>query len=259
MLDRDRARADDDPGARPLLRRARAREEHAQHVHDVGRGDRGRDRHVGGRRLLARVRRHRRPDRRPRQRVPAGRRLRAARRDDDPAPRLLRLPDDLLHHHRRADLRRGRRADALRRVPDLRRAVVGARLRRARALGLRRRLADGGRHARLRRRHRRRDGVRLLGARGGARRRRAQGLRPPGAAAPQRRLRAARRRPAVVRLVRLQRRQRLQHRPEQRARVHQHAADAGLHARRVVRARPDPRPQGDRRSAPPRRSSSAAC
>ena len=31
----------------------------------------------------------------------------------------------------------------------------------------------------------------------------------------------------------------------ERARVHQHAADAGLHAGRLVRARPDPRPQGD--------------
>ena len=68
------------------------------------------------------------------------------------------------------------------------------------------------RHARLRRRRAGRDGLRLLGARGRARRRRAQGLRAPGAAAPQRRLRAARRRPAVVRLVRLQRRQRLRHR-----------------------------------------------
>ena len=49
----------------------------------------------------------------------------------------------------------------------------------------------------------------LLGAGGGARGGRAQGLRSPGAAAPQRRVRAARRRPAVVRLVRLQRRERL--------------------------------------------------
>ena len=54
---RDRARADDDARARALLRRARALEEHAQHVHDVRRRDRGRDRHVGARRLLARVRR----------------------------------------------------------------------------------------------------------------------------------------------------------------------------------------------------------
>ena len=64
-------------------------------------------------------------------------------------------------------------------------------------------------HARLRRRRPGRDGLRLLGPGGGAGRRRAQGLRPPGAAAPQRGLRPARRRPALVRLVRLQRRQRL--------------------------------------------------
>ncbi len=119
------------------------------------------------------------------------------------------LPGDLLHHHRGAGLRRGGRADALRRLPRLRRALVGARLRRARPLGLRRRLADGGRHARLRRRRPGRDGLRLLRPGGGARRRRPQGLRPPGAAPPQRRLRPARRRPALVRLVRLQRRQRL--------------------------------------------------
>ena len=68
-------------------------------------------------------------------------------------------------------------------------------------------LAVRARHARLRRRHPGRDGLRVLGAGGGAGRRRAQGLRAPGAAAAQRRLRAARRRPAVVRLVRLQRRQ----------------------------------------------------
>ena len=66
-----------------------------------------------------------------------------------------------------------------------------------------------GRDARLRRRRPGRDGLRLLGPGGGARRRRAQGLRPPGAPPPQRRLRPARRRPALVRLVRLQRRQRL--------------------------------------------------
>ena len=61
--------------------------------------------------------------------------------DDDPAPALLRLPGDLLHHHHGAGLGRGGRADALRRLPGLRGAVVGARLRGARPLGLRRRLA----------------------------------------------------------------------------------------------------------------------
>ena len=65
--------------------------------------------------------------------------------------------------------------------------------------------------------------------------------------------------PAVVRLVRLQRRQRVLDRQRGRARVRQHAADAGGDARRLVRARPRPRPAGRRRSARRRRSSSAAC
>ena len=104
----------------------------------------------------------------------------------------------------------------------------------------------GERHARLRRRRPGRDGLGLLGARGGAGRRRAQGLRPPGAAAAQRGLRAARRRPAVVRLVRLQRRQRLLDRQRQRARLHQHAARRPACALVVwFVARPDPRPSGD--------------
>ena len=74
-------------------------------------------------------------------RRPQRRHLRAARRDDDPAPALHGLPGDLLHHHRRAGLRRGGRADALRPVPDLRRALVDPRLLGARPLVLRRRLA----------------------------------------------------------------------------------------------------------------------
>ena len=234
--DRDGAGADDDPGAGPLLRRPGALEEHPQHLHDVRRRDRGRDGHLGPGRLLARLRRRRRADRRPRLRRPARRRLRPARRDDDPAPRLHGLPGDLLHHHRGPGLGRGGRADALRRLPRLRRALVGLRLRRARPLGLRRRLAAGERHARLRRRRAGRDGLGLLGPGGGAGRRRPQGLRPPGAAPPQRRLRPARRRPALVRLVRLQRRQRLLDRQPQRARLHQHPADAGLHPGRLVRA-----------------------
>ena len=244
---RDGAGADDDPGARPLLRRPGALEEHPQHLHDVRRRDR---------------RRRRSPGRRSATRSPStatahligglgnaflsGVDFAPARRDDDPRAGLLRLPGDLLHHHRRARLRRGGRADAVRRLPRLRGALVGARLRGARPLGLRRRLAAGGRHPRLRRRRPGRDGLRLLGPGGGAGRRRPQGLRAPGAAPPQRGLRPARRRPALVRLVRLQRRQRLLDRRRQRARLHQHAALPRLHAGRLVRPRPDPRPQGDR-------------
>ena len=155
-------------------------------------------------------------DRRARQLRAQRRRLRAARRRDDPAAAVHGLPGDLLHHHRRPDLRRRGRADAVRRLHGLRRALVGRRLRRARPLGLRRRLARRAGHARLRRRRPGRDGLRLLGARRGARGRRAQRLRPPGAPPPQRRLRAGRRRPALVRLVRLQRRQR-HRRPASRA------------------------------------------
>ena len=48
------------PGARALLRRPGALEEHPQHVHDVHRRDRRRDGHLGADRLLARLRRRRR-------------------------------------------------------------------------------------------------------------------------------------------------------------------------------------------------------
>ena len=81
-------------------------------------------------------------------------------RDGTTIPHLLffAFQAHLLHHHRGAGVRRGRGADAVRRVPGVRGAVVGARLRRARALGLRRRLADRGRDARLRRRRAGGDG-----------------------------------------------------------------------------------------------------
>ena len=94
----------------------RALEEHAQHVHDVRRRARGRDRHVGARRLLARLRRGRRPHRRPRPRVPAATST-FEPRDGTTIPHLLFMAFQatLLHHHRRARLGRGRRADALRR------------------------------------------------------------------------------------------------------------------------------------------------
>ena len=71
--------------------------------------------------------------------LPEGRHVRAARGLDDSPPAVLRLPGDLLHHHRGAGLGRRRGADALRGVHALRRPVVGAGLRRARPLGVRRR------------------------------------------------------------------------------------------------------------------------
>ena len=115
-------------------------------------------------------------------------------------------------------------------VPALQRLVVDPRLRRPRPLGLRRRLADGRRHPGLRRRGARRDGVGLLSGRRGDRGGCAQGLRAPGDPAPQRDVRAAGRGPAVVRVVRVQRRQRVLHRQRERAGLHQHAAHPGVHA-----------------------------
>ena len=252
------AGADDDPRPRPLLRRPRPQQEHAQHVHDERRGDRDRDRHVGTGGLLAGLRRQRRLRRRPAHGRPARRRLRAPARDPHPPAAVHGLRGDLLHHHHRAGLGRRGRADELRRPSWCSRPVVGARVPGARPLGLGRGLAGPARRARLRRRRARRDGLGLLGVRGRARRAGAQGLRAPGAAAPQRRLRAARGRAAVVRVVRLQRRQRLLGRPSERAGVRQHAAHAGLHAGRLVPARPRSATGASPRSARPRRSSSAA-
>src|SRR6476659_3299321 len=44
-------------------------------------------------------------------------------RADHPPPPLLRVPGDLLHHHRRTHLGRGGRAHAVRAVPRVRRAL----------------------------------------------------------------------------------------------------------------------------------------
>ena len=102
------------------------------------------------------------------------------------------------------------------------------------------------RHARLRRRRAGRDGLRLLGARGGARRRRAQGLRAPGAAAAQRGLRAARRR-ACCGSAGSASTAAAASRPATRAcsRSRTRCSRPACTLRRLVRARPDPRPQGD--------------
>ena len=77
--------------------------------------------------------------------------------------------------------------------------------------------------------------------------------RASGAPAAQRAVHAARRRPAVVRLVRLQRRQRAGAEPLGRARVHDDDAGAGGHAGRLDAARPDAQRQGRPPSAPRRR------
>ena len=162
---RDRARPADDAGAGVLLRRARPLEERAQHDDDERRLARLRRRRLGAPRLLARVRRGSAAARRAVERVPPRRRPRAA--GHDPAPPLHGLPGHLRDHHRRAHLRRDRRADALRAVPRVHHALDARRLRPGRALGLGRRLPRQARRARLRRRHRRprqRRGAALVAA-----------------------------------------------------------------------------------------------
>ena len=140
----DRARAADDARARALLRGARAREEHAQHVHDVRRRARGRDDHVGARRLLARVRRRQRHHRRART-TRSCTTSAFAPRAGTTIPQLLFMAFQATFCIVTTALVSGAVVERMRfgAVPRLRRAVVGARLRGARALGLRRRLAAG--------------------------------------------------------------------------------------------------------------------
>ena len=208
-----------------------------------------RDDHLGARRLLAGLRRRREDPRRPRPRVPDG--VGFEPRDGTTIPHLVFFAFQATFCIITTALVSGAVVERMRFGPFLVFAALWSVL----VYAVLAHWAFGGGwlmaagHARLRRRRARRDGLGLLGAGGGARRRRAQGLRPPGAAAAQRGLLPARRRAAVVRLVRLQRRQRLLDRQRQRARVHEHAADPGLHAVRLVRPRPRPRPpgHGDRR------------
>ena len=118
---------------------------------------------------------------------------------------VRRVPDDVRRDHPGADHRRHRRPSEVRLVRPLHRAVVAARLRARRQVGLQR-LAARSRRARLRRRrgdpHQRR-------CRGDRRRdgdRRPQGPRLRADAAAQPAVHDARNRDPVVRLVRLQRR-----------------------------------------------------
>ncbi len=130
-----------------------------------------------------------------------------ATRAGDPADRLRRLPDDVRRDHRRADHRGDRRPVPVRGLRRLHPAVEPAGLLTGRALGV---LADGlGVRA---------GGAGLRGRHGGARQRRGVGAgdghrpRPQARLARRRHARAqhatgdAGHRPAVVRLVRVQRR-----------------------------------------------------
>ena len=164
-----------------------------------------------------------------------------------PARALHVVPGHVRHHHGCADLRRDRRAHAVQRLHAVHHAVVDRRLCAGRALGLGRRLAGQPRRARFRRRHRRARERRRRGARRGARARPAQGLRAAGLPAAQRAVHAARRRAALVRVVRVQRRQRARREPVGRARVHHDVSGADGHARRLDAARHDAQPESHRR------------
>ena len=78
-----------------------------------------------------------------------------------------------------------------------------------------------------------------------ARARAAQGLRAPGDPAAQRPLHAARRRASLVRMVRVQRGERARGQRVRGARLHQHDAGAGGHARRLDPPRSRALLQGD--------------
>ena len=141
-----------------------------------------------------------------------------------------RLPGDVRHHHRRADQRRHRRPRAVRHLAGLLRPLGHPGLRPDRARGLGRRVPLRRRQDRrvavhpdrLRRWHRRAHQRRYGRLHARADRRQAEGLRQGPDEAAQPAVRDARRRPAVVRLVRLQRRLRVRRRRHRRPGVGQH-------------------------------------
>ena len=141
----------------------------------------------------------------------------------DRAVRPVRgVPADVRGHHAGAHHRRLRRAQAVQRLRPVHGPLVDPRLLAARPLGVvGRRLAVQARRPRLRRRHRRPHLVRRL------RPDRRPAHRPPrrqrrGHGAARRADDRPRRRPAVVRLVRLQRRLRCERRWPRRQRIHRH-------------------------------------
>ena len=217
----------DDAGARVLLRRARRPLEHADDHDPELRLDGDHDGALVARRLLALLQRRRGRDLRELPlRVPAARRrpldLRAVA---DPARRADRLPDDVRDHHAGADHRRVHEPRHVQGVPALPRRLAARRLLPVRAHALGRRPARALGRARLRRRHRRARERRLRRAGVGPLRREAEVRR----LAAQHPVHRARHRPALVRLVRLQRRQRAEGRRHHVARVPQHRS------RRLVR------------------------
>ena len=127
-----------------------------------------------------------------------------------------------------------------------------------RALGLGRRLAGRHGRARLRRRDRRARQRRRRGAGGGRLSSASAGLPQVGAAAAQRAVHAARRRAALVRMVRLQRRQRPGRQRHRRPRVRDHDARARPARWWSGRCSTDADAASPPPSAPRRRSSSAS-
>ena len=172
----------------------------------------------------------------------------------DPDDRLLRLPDDVRDHHAGAHHRRvhePRHVQGLHALPD---GLAALRLLPVRPHGLGRRDPREVGRPRLRRRHRRPQHRRHRRARLGPLRRQAEGRRPRAAQHPARR---PRHRPALVRLVRLQRRQRVPGRLRHRRRVPQHRHRRLLRGHRVARHGLDdleeaevPRPPHRRRRRP---------
>ncbi|CAA9331738.1 MAG: Ammonium transporter, partial [uncultured Nocardioidaceae bacterium] len=223
------ARADDDDaGSGPVLRRHEPLEVRAQHDDDVVLGA-GRGRHrlrpLGLVDVLQHHDRRRRGQHR-RRGAPAVLEPLQPVRAQQHRPAQLRLrgvPADLRGDHRRADQRRHRRPGQVLCVAGVPAAVGHAVVLPARPHGLGRRVPQrcpersrrpavqrrrgrGGRADRLRRRHRGPHQCRDRGAGAGAPHRQAARLRQGADEAPQPHADDDRRRPAVVRLVRLQRR-----------------------------------------------------
>ena len=263
---RHRPGADDDgAGPRAVLRRHGAQEERARHHGAVAR------RHVPGlaalglHRLFARFHRRRRVDRhaRPRLSLRHDGGFDFALGEDDSRGAVHDLPDDLRHHHGGAGRRLGRRPSALLGLSHLLRALAHAGLCADRALGLGRRLSRQLWRDRFRRRHRGASQCRRRRLDRGLSDRRAPRLRPRKPGAARSHAGGDRHRPAVGRLVRLQRRLRARRQfargdgdrrhPSRRQRRRHHLDGAGMvDARQAVGARHD-LGRGGRASAPSRR------
>lgn len=198
----------DDPGPGLLLRRHGPRQEHPQHADDELHQPRDRHDPVGALRVQPRLRHGHRLRRRLELGLPRAQRDRrhpALGRLHDPGLRLRRLPADVRRAHPGPDQRRPRRPGQIHLVGPVHHALGHRRLLPRRPLGLGRgRLAvRDGRH-RLRGRHGRPHQRGCGGARRDPRHRQARRLQEGPDAAAQPAARHARRRSALVRLVRLQ-------------------------------------------------------